>query len=70
MRSNRHEQFSVPGIAEASADVSVTATGTAGATYTAAEQAMINQLIADVTTLKNDINDLKAKLRTARVLKP
>lgn len=55
-------------LAEASADASVTVTGTAGAAYTSAEQGMINALKADVTALKDSLNDLKAKMRTAGTL--
>ena len=55
-------------LAEASADATVTVSGTAGASYTSAEQAMINALKADVTALKDSINDLKAKMRTAGTL--
>ena len=56
--------------AEASTDASVTASGTAGATYTTAEQGIINALISDVAALKNSLNDLKAKMRTAGTLTP
>lgn len=54
--------------ASASADVTVTATGTAGATYTAAEQTIINALVADVASLRDSLNDLKAKLRVPGTL--
>ena len=52
----------------AAADSSVTATGTAGVVYTAVEQTIINALIADVATLNNSLNDLKAKMRIAGLL--
>lgn len=48
---------------------SVTASD-AGATYTAAEQALINEIKADHNQLLADFNDLLAKLRTAGVLEP
>lgn len=54
--------------AEASTDVTVTSAGTAGVTYTATEQAMLNSLIADVGYLATSLNDLKAKLRAAGTL--
>lgn len=62
MRHYRIQQTSVepyePQQAAASADVT---SADAGATYTAAERALINEL-------KSSLNDLKAKLRTAGVL--
>lgn len=54
--------------AAASSDVAVTATGTPGETYTTAEQGMIAALIADVATLRDSLNDLKGKMRTAGTL--
>ena len=54
--------------AEASVDCAVTATGTPGETYTATEQGMIAALIADVATLRDSLNDLKGKMRTAGTL--
>jgi hypothetical protein len=54
----------------ASVDAVITVTGTAGVLYTGTEQAIINALIADVTALKNSLNDLKAKLRTPGTLTP
>lgn len=46
------------------------ASADAGATYTAAEQALINEVKADHNQLLVDFNDLLAKLRTAGVLEP
>lgn len=54
--------------AAASSDVVITATGTPGETYTTAEQGMIAALIADVATLRDSLNDLKGKMRTAGTL--
>jgi len=54
--------------AAASTDVVITATGTPGETYTTAEQGMIAALIADVATLRDSLNDLKGKMRTAGTL--
>ena len=54
--------------AAAAANTSVTATGTAGATYTSTEQAMIDALVADVATLNTALNELKAKLRVPGTL--
>lgn len=56
-------------VAEASADVAVTAVGTAGAAYTATEQTMLTALVIDVTAMKNSLNDLKAVLRAAGLMK-
>ena len=53
---------------QAAARANSTATVTAadaGATYTAAEQALINEIKADHNQLLADFNDLLAKMRTA-----
>lgn len=42
----------------------------AGATYTAAEQTLINEIKADHNQLQADFNDLLAKLRAAGVMEP
>jgi ABC-type amino acid transport substrate-binding protein len=54
----------------AAADTAITVAGSAGAAYTAAEQGMIDALAADVTTLNDAMNTLKANMRTAGILEP
>lgn len=54
--------------ATAVADVTLTVTGTAGATYTSTEQGIINALITDVGELKDQLNALLAAMRTAGTL--
>ncbi len=57
--------------AAARADSTATvASADAGATYSAVEQALINEVKADHNQLLADFNDLLAKLRTAGVLEP
>ena len=68
MRTLRAQQGSKTTLIAAAPDSVVTATGTAGVVYTAVEQTIINALIADVATLNNSLNDLKAKMRTAGLL--
>lgn len=46
------------------------ASADAGASYTAAEQALVNEIKLDHNQLLADFNDLLAKLRTAGVLEP
>ena len=68
MRTLRAQQGSKTTLIASATDSVVTATGTAGVVYTAVEQTIINALIADVATLNNSLNDLKAKMRIAGLL--
>jgi hypothetical protein len=60
---------------DAPAITAATVAGTAGGTYTGAEQSMINSLVAqhnalltDAAAIRAALNDLKAKARTAKHL--